>query len=345
MAPLRIAVAGAGLIGRRHVEAVARSKSAVAASIVDPSEPAQQFAQAGGYHWYRELAEMLAADRPDGLIIATPNQLHLPQGLEALQADVPVLIEKPMADTVDAAEALVAKSAESGVPVLVGHHRRHNPIIQAAKERISSGALGSIVAVHGMCWLYKPDDYFDTAWRTQPGAGPVFINLIHDVDLLRHLVGEIISVEAFEANEARGHEVEDTAAIILRFAGGALGTLSVSDSVVAPWSWELTADENPAYPFTGQNCYFIGGTHGALELPGFKAWMQGEARSWWEPIHQQTVDIGHEDPLDVQIRHFCDVITGKAEPRVSGVDGLRSLQVISAIKKSAQEKTSVNLAG
>ncbi len=345
MAPLQIAIVGAGLIGRRHVEAIARSKGAQVAAIVDPSPSARQFASDGQFSWYRDFAELLAAKRPDGAVIATPNQLHLPQGLEALQAQVPVLIEKPMADTVSAAEALVAQSSKSGVPILVGHHRRHNPIIQAAKERISSGKLGDVVAVHGMCWLYKPEDYFDTTWRTQAGAGPVLINLIHDVDLLCHLIGEITTVEAFEANATRGHEVEDTAAIILRFENGALGTLSVSDTIVAPWSWELTADENPAYPFTGQNCYFIGGTRGSLELPASKTWAQEAARSWWEPISQHSVEVGRDDPLDIQISHFCDVIRGLAEPRVSGVDGLRSLQVIAAIKQSAQEKTAIELNG
>ncbi|MEM8644830.1 MAG: Gfo/Idh/MocA family oxidoreductase [Pseudomonadota bacterium] len=343
MAPVKLSVVGAGLVGQRHVSAIARTEGAVVASIVDPSDAARQFAKDGGYTWYPELGEMLAAEPPDGAIIATPNALHLPQGLKVLQAHVPALIEKPLADDVASAEQLVAQAAANSVPLLVGHHRRHNPIIQAAKETISSGALGEIVAVNGLCWLYKPDDYFNTKWRTQKGAGPVFINLIHDVDLMRHLVSEITSVQAFQANAVRGHEVEDTSAIVLRFANGALGTLSVSDTIVAPWSWELTAAENPAYPETAQNCYLIGGTHGSLELPGLKGWAQKEQRSWWEPIHQTAKDVKHADPLDVQIDHFCQVIRGDAQPLVSGADGLRSLQVISAIKQSADEGRAIEL--
>ncbi len=334
---------GAGLVGQRHVDAIARSQDAAVAAIVDPSEAARQFAEEGGYPWYAELSDMLAAERPNGAIIATPNALHLPQGLDLLRARIPVLIEKPLADDATSAGELVAEAEAGEVPLLVGHHRRHNPIIQAAKEKISSGALGEIVAVNGLCWLYKPDDYFDTKWRTQKGAGPVFINLIHDVDLMRHLVGEITAVEAFQASAVRGHEVEDTSAIILRFAGGALGTLSVSDTIVAPWSWELTAAENPAYPETQQNCYFIGGTHGSLELPGLRSWAQDGVRSWWEPIGQSRADISKADPLDAQISHFCQVIRGKATPLVSGTDGLRSLQVIAAIKQSADDGVPVEV--
>ena len=343
MSLLQIAIIGAGLIGRRHAEAISHSNEAAVAGIVDPSEEAQRFALDRNYAWFPNLAKMLASRRPDGAIIATPNQLHLPLGVEALRERLPVLIEKPLADSVQSAQQLVDQSAETDTPLLVGHHRRHNPIILAAKDKISKGLLGDVVAVNGMCWLYKPADYFETEWRTKKGAGPVYINLIHDVDLLRHLIGEIVTVEAFEATDTRGHEVEDTAAIILRFANGALGTLSVSDTVVAPWSWELTAAENPAYPATEQNCYFIGGTHGSLELPASKVWAQAGKRSWWEAIDQGPIDVVHQDPLDVQIDHFCDVIRGQAEPRVTGLDGLRSLQVISAIKQSADQSTAVDL--
>ena len=343
MAPLRLSVVGAGLVGQRHVSAITRTACATVASIVDPSDGARQFASKGDYSWFAELGDMLSADPPDGVILATPNALHLPQGLEVLRARIPVLIEKPLADDAVSAEALVAQATESGVPLLVGHHRRHNPIIKTAKETISSGALGDIVAVNGMCWLYKPEDYFDTKWRTQKGAGPVFINLIHDVDLMRHLVGEIVAVGAIQANAVRGHAVEDTSAIILRFANGALGTLSVSDTIVAPWSWELTAAENPAYPETGQNCYCIGGTHGSLQLPSLKSWTQESTRSWWEPIHQVSADVNSADPLDVQISHLCEVIRGEAEPLVSGTDGLRSLQVVSAIKQAAEQGSEVVL--
>ena len=90
-------------------------------------------------------------------------------------------------------------------------------------------------------WLYKPEDYFDVEWRRKPGAGPVFINLIHDLDLLRHFCGEVVRVQAMESRRARGFEVEDTAALLMEVANGALGAVTVSDTVVAPWSWGARA--------------------------------------------------------------------------------------------------------
>ncbi|NNE21420.1 MAG: Gfo/Idh/MocA family oxidoreductase [Rhizobiales bacterium] len=338
-----MAVVGAGLIGRRHVEAILRSDAAWLASIVDPDPAAAALAGEHGTQWHETISGMLAGDPPDGVIIATPNQMHVDHGLECVRAGLPILIEKPIADSAGSAMALVNQAEGKGIAVLVGHHRRHNPIIKAARAQIASGAIGDIVAAQATCWLYKPDDYFNVAWRTLPGAGPVLINLIHDIDLLRHFIGEVQSVQAVASNTTRGHDVEDTAAIILKFAGGALATVTVSDTIVAPWSWELTAAENPAYPETGQNCYFIGGTRGSIEIPAGTIWSQDGERSWWQPINHTTSQVEHRDPLDVQIDHFCEVITGKAEPLVSGREAVRSLQVIEAITEAARTGTVVCL--
>lgn len=339
----RIAVAGAGLIGKRHVEAIAAAAGAELHSIIDPSEAGHDHANRIGASWYPSLAEAFAADKPDGVILATPNQLHVENGLECVAAGVPALIEKPLATDLQAGQKLVAAGERAGVLLLVGHHRRHNPLIAAAKSQIDDGLLGTLVAVHGMFWLMKPDDYFQTDWRRQPGGGPVFLNLIHDIDLLRHLVGEIVSVRALTSNAVRGHAVEETAALVFRFANGALGTFSLSDTIVAPWSWELTAAENPAYPASGQSCYYIGGTHGSLELPNARLWTNPGARSWWEPISATRHPVSHEDPLVCQIRQFVRVIHNEEPPLVPASEGLRTLQVIDAVQRSALSDQEVAL--
>lgn len=329
----RLAVIGAGLIGQRHVELVARY--ATLDAIVDPNPAAQTLAEAHGAHWADDINAYLDERRPDGAIVATPNQLHASHGLACIDAGVPVLIEKPITDSADAGEALVAASAKASVPILVGHHRRHNPLVTAAKEAIESGRLGEVVSVHAQCWLLKPDDYFAPEWRRTKGAGPVYINLIHDIDLIRHLCGEIATVQAFETSKTRGFAVEDTAAILLEFVNGALGTVSVSDTIVAPWSWELTAGENPAYPETGAHCYMIGGTKGALSIPDLKLWSHPGARGWWEPIEAARLNYSAEDPLVRQLRNFIDVVRNGAAPLVSGREGLATLRVIEAIKRAA----------
>ena len=333
---VRLAVLGAGLIGKRHIEHVQAEPEAELMAIVDPSSTGKALAEELGVRWAPSFSALIETDRPDGIIIATPNQVHVANGLESVAAGIPALVEKPIADDVDSGQKLVEAAETAGVPLLVGHHRRHNPLIQKAKETIESGRLGRILAVHGTCWFYKPDDYFDIAWRREKGAGPVFLNLIHDVDSLRYLCGDVVSVQAIESNAARGSAVEDTAAILLRFGSGALGTITVSDAIVAPWSWELTTGENPAYPHTGEACYQIGGTHACMTIPYLDVWYNNEKRGWWEPIHQERIHVDQADPLTLQIRHFCRVIRGEDVPRVSGREGLNTLKVIAAVKQAAQ---------
>ncbi|MEM0991167.1 MAG: Gfo/Idh/MocA family oxidoreductase [Pseudomonadota bacterium] len=334
-ARLKIALIGAGLIGRRHADLIAAEPTAELCALADPAPAAAGIAQAHGVPCYASLNDLLAAHRPDGLIIATPNALHAPQALAAIAQGIPLLVEKPLADSAKAAATIVEAAEARGVPLLVGHHRRHNPLVIRAKAEIAAGHLGRLVAVHGQFWLHKPDDYFDADWRRQPGAGPVLINLIHDIDLMRHLCGNITTVQAVESSAVRGFAVEDSAAALFQFASGALGTLTASDTISAPWSWEMTAHENPVYPATDQHCYLIGGTHGSLSLPLGVLWQHTGARSWWEPIAPKTLDVTPADPLTCQMAHFCAVIRGEAPPLVTGRDGLAALQVIDAIKQAA----------
>ncbi len=216
-------------------------------------------------------------------------------------------------------------------------------MIQAARRAIDEGRLGTVLAVHGFCWFFKPDDYFDVPWRREKGAGPVFINLIHDVDNLRYLCGDVVSVHALESNAVRGHAVEETAVILLRFASGALGTVTVSDSIVAPWSWELTAGENPVYHRTQESCYQIGGTHGSLTVPHLDLWRNPDKRSWWEPVAPERLPFEAADPLRLQVQQFCKVIRGIEPPLVSGREGLETLRVIEAVKQSAASAEMVRI--
>ena len=344
MAPVKIAVMGAGLIGKRHAVHVRAEPGASLSAIIDPAPTGKAFAEEIGVAWYPGFDALPATEKPDGVIVATPNQLHVANGLELVAAGVPMLVEKPLADSVDSARKLVQTAEAAGVPLLVGHHRRHNPMIRKAREAIDAGRLGRILTLNGQFWLVKPDDYFEVDWRRQEGAGPILINLIHDIDLFRYLCGEITGVQALSSNAVRGNPAEETAVAILRFANGALGTVNVSDSVVAPWSWEMTTGENPVYPQQqDQSCYH-GGTHGSLTIPALELWSHSDKRGWWEPLRRERIPFVPEDPLQAQVRHFCAVIRGEEAPLVSGREGLATLAVIEAVKRAARSGAPVEIA-
>jgi predicted dehydrogenase len=340
MSKTRIAVAGAGYIGQAHIGVALQSATVALSAIVDPSLAAVDVAAKVGVPLYASLDELLANDRPDGLVLATPNHLHVTQGLQCIAAKLPILLEKPIATTVAEGEQLVQAVEAADAKVLIGHHRAHSPIMAKAKEVMDSGKLGRLVAVMGSATFFKPDHYYlDAPWRRETGAGPILLNMIHEIHNLRMLCGDIVAVQAFSSNAVRGFAVEDTVAINLRFANGMLGTFLLSDTAACPRSWEQTSQENPAYAtYEDEDCYVITGTNGALSVPTMrlKTYPRSEDRSWWNAFDVSVVGMVRDDPLKHQIEHFGKVIRDEAKPLVSARDGLSNLRITEAIAAAAK---------
>ncbi|MDH4062126.1 MAG: Gfo/Idh/MocA family oxidoreductase, partial [Aquincola sp.] len=193
----------------------------------------------------------------------------------------------------------------------------------------------------------KPDHYFtDAPWRREPGAGPILLNMIHEVHNLRMLCGEIVAVQAIRSHAVRGFPVEDTVVINLRFAGGALGSFLLSDTAASPKSWEQTSQENKAYPtYDDEDCYVVAGTRGSLGVPTMRlrTYPRAEDRSWWKPFEVGMVDVVREDPIQRQMEHFGAVARGEVAPLVSARDGLANLRVTEAIVAAAQSGSTIEL--
>lgn len=343
-APLRLAVIGAGVMGCSHIERIRGSEECVLAAVCDP-DLALATQAAGGCPVHAGLPELLRRERIDGAIIATPNARHRECGVLCSEAGVPMLVEKPIAATTADGRALVEAAARHGVPLLVGQHRRHSAYVQRARRVIERGELGRLVSFTALWFVRKPDDYYDVRWRTRPGGGPVLTNLIHEIDLIRHLCGEIESVYAAGSSAARGLPVEDSVAITLRLAGGALGSIAASDAAVSPWSYELTTHENPLYTRTDRNCYFLLGTEGSLAFPRLTLWRHPGETGWQHPLSGTHLPVDAADPVAAQLSHFCEVIRGSADPLVSGTDGLATLAATEAVLQSAREDSPVRPVG
>ena len=243
-----VAVVGVGYIGNAHIAAILETPGLALSAIVDPSEAGRQTAMQQGVAYFADLSELLAHAAPDAVVLATPNALHVEQALRCAQAGVAILLEKPVAVTAVEGQRLLAGLGGHVSRVLVGHHRAHSPIMQEATACVTSGALGRLVCVTGSATFFKPDGYFsDAPWRSQLGAGPILLNMIHEVHNLRMLCGEIRSVQAMVSHATRGFVVEDTAAMTFEFVNGVLGTFVLSDCAASPRSWEQTSQENKAY--------------------------------------------------------------------------------------------------
>jgi len=341
---LKISVIGTGLMGIQHIKAIKKSKKVILHSIVDVNPKAKILSKKYKLKLFRRIEDLLKSDKPNGVVVSTPNQLHEKHSNIFLKNKIPVLLEKPISHDVNSAKKIVNFSKKYKTPLLIGFHRRHNKIISKVKNILSSKQLGKIVSANVLCWFYKHKEYYKTNWRTKKGGGPLNINLVHDLDIACYLLGSVKYVQAFKSNKIRKFNIEDTASINLIFNSGALCTLNVSDTIVSPWSYELTSGENPVYPITNQSAYYIGGTEGSIQFPNLKHWSYKKEKSWWNKILVKNKrDKKDNKTLINQIDHFADVILKKVKPKVSAEDGLNLLKILKAIEKSSKNGKKVKV--
>jgi predicted dehydrogenase len=313
--PPRLLVVGAGLIGARHIALIKSLPNVELAGVVDP-DPARgaEFA---------ELADV-GVD-VDGVVLATPTPLHADHAEAIAARGWPMLIEKPIADDPHDAARIVTLAER--VSVLIGHHRRYHPRVAALKAALPE--IGSVVTLSCLWAVRKPEAYFDT-WRDVVAGSPVRINLVHDLDLLRYLIGEIREVSGFAAQTVRQAGRVESGAVALRFDGGATATISFADCAPSPWGFEAGTGENPNIGSTGQDMMWITGTKGGISFPSLTLWRGTE---WGEPARPVPhAPVPGVPPLALQMQHFADVIAGRAAPLVSAVEGALTLEATLSVE-------------
>ncbi len=344
MAPVKIAVIGFGAIGRRHAEFVRSGDQSELVAVFGRTRRGAEDAGKFGVPFYTDLDRMLDETKPDGVIDATPTPEHLRIGLACARRGISLLVEKPIALTIGEGKALIEAAKQAGIKLLVGHHRRHNALFQEARALVKGGALGELRMVVSHFTALKPDAYYQEKWRAQAGQGPLPNNLIHELDALRFVCGEIESLHAFTSSTARGLPFTDTLSVSLRFASGALGVVAMSDSVTSPWAFEITAGEDPGFPRNSENYLRLMGAAGSLAFPYMDIWTHPEGRrlGWRGPLECKRLQVPPANPLERQVAHFCRVIRGEEEPLVSGEDGLRSLATVIAIDESGRRGAPVS---
>ena len=344
MEPVRLGLIGGGLISAKHIEGSKKISNGNIAALCDVNEERKSLADELNIPFYTDYQEMITQAGLHGVIDATPNQFHAEIGIACANQGLHVLTEKPIASTLGEGKQLVKAAEDAGISILVGHHRRYFPLIRRAREIVQSGELGTLVGISMIWALMKPDVYFEVAWRSQKGGGPILINMIHEIDNLRFICGDVVEINARTSNRGRGSEVEDTVAINFELAEGTLGTIMVTDTSPSPWSYELTSGENSDYFETDQDCYFFLGTKGSLSFPNMEVWAHphGQEKGWWEPLMRRSEKVPYSSPFTAQLEHFCRVIRGEEEPIITAADGLMTLATTLAIAASSETGRPVN---
>jgi 1,5-anhydro-D-fructose reductase (1,5-anhydro-D-mannitol-forming) len=301
--------------GGHHVVGIATRSPARGAEVADAL---------GGAPVFATVEQLLETVEPDAVYVSSTNEHHAPQTLAAARAGVHVLCEKPLATTLEDAHAMVATCREQGVLLATNHHLRNAAAHRRLHELIAQGTLGEPLAVrlHHAVWM--ADKW--RGWRlSEPGAGGgVVLDLtVHDVDLLRFLLDdEVASVSAIAGRQGLSATpaIEDAAMAVLRFRRGTMVQC--------------------------HDAYTVPNSRTALELYGTEAAAFVLDAMAGRPIATLTLRRdGVEEPVALTqpaslyeraVQAFAAAVAGEGRPAATGEDGLRSLAVALAVKRSAE---------
>lgn len=349
-----IAIIGGGLIGPRHAQSVIKNPNATLIALVDPAPQGAQVAGELNTNHYASVEALInSPHKPQAAMICTPNATHVGIAKKLATAGIDILVEKPMSTDIPSGHELITHTKACGVKLLVGHHRRFNSYISLTKSILTSldpnTSLGHIIAISGLWTTYKPPSYFapPTQWRQGATGGVILINLIHEIDILHHLLGPIVRVHAERSTSTRAFAAEEGAAIVLSFASGAVGTFVVSDATPSPFNFEAGTGENPMIPWAGKDFYRVFGTRASLSVPDMVRFSYdgGEEKSWTQVLSERKFEVEDSVPFDAQVEHFVRLVRGEVEePLCTGEDGLRALIVCEAVREAMRTGMAVDVA-
>ncbi|WP_077307640.1 Gfo/Idh/MocA family protein [Terribacillus halophilus] len=295
---------------------------------------------------YQDYKKLIDQCQLDGVIITLPNHLHKEAVKYCADQGLHCLVEKPIADTTDAAREMIDYCEQKQVMLMVGHHRRFSEKINHLKQLLASDIIGELVGVNMVWALAKDRNYYKEAWRIKASGGPLLINGIHDLDNLLYVTNlKIESAYAIACNKIRGFEVEDAVTAILEASDGTVIHYFLTDGVPSPWSYEFNVMENPIYHFYEEDCYHFFGTKGSLAFPSFRCFRYSEDQYGWKhALKEERFTLeAPGDPITAELEHFEAVLKGDISPRVTGEEGLKTLEILEAINLSVQEKRKVSL--
>lgn len=337
---VRFALVGCGRIAKNHLGALAThadDAELVDVCDIDPTALATAVQETGATG-HASLDAMLATTTADAVIVTTPSGLHPSQTIAIAHSGRHVVSEKPMATRWSDGLRMVRECDEAGVQLFVVKQNRRNATLQMLKRAVEGGRFGRIHLVALNVFWTRPQDYYDAAkWRGtwEFDGGALMNQASHYIDLLSWLIGPVESVQAYSATLERRIEAEDTAVASLRWRSGALGSLSVT---------MLT------YPKNLEGSITILGEKGTARIGGVAV---NEVQEWQfaephpdddaigEASYQTTSVYGFGHPL--YYRNVIDVLRGQAEPETDGRSGLKSLELLTAIYRSARDGVRVPL--
>ncbi|HUH07521.1 MAG TPA: Gfo/Idh/MocA family oxidoreductase [Egibacteraceae bacterium] len=346
MTPLRVGIIGPGKVAALHAAAVVGLDEARLAGVSGRRpEPTQAFAREWGTTAYAGVDEMVGSGAVDAVIICTPHPGHCDQAVRAASAGAHVLVEKPMALTVDECDRMIEAAQRAGVVLSVVSQRRWHEPVQRMKAAIDSGKIGrpAIGTVALLGWrgaeYYAMDPWRGT--REGEGGGVLVNQAVHHLDLLLWMMGgPLEGVSAYTANVNHPQiEVEDSAVAALRFQGGALGAIVASNSQRPGVHGKVHVHGDLGFSVgvqTDGGSSFVAGVSETIELPRNDLWTipgEEELPAVWRSEDEQSAHgrdlIAHYHRL--QVADFVAAARDGRPAGVTGEDGRRAVELIEAV--------------
>jgi predicted dehydrogenase len=337
---VKVGIAGAGNISDTHARAASSipGLEVVAVHGANPDRAAR-LASSYGATPYDDYERFL--DHPlDLVIIGSPSGPHAEQGIAAAHHGLHVLVEKPVDVTTDRADALIAAADAAGVKLGVIFQDRLHPAVAEIRSLIESGALGTPVLISGHVKWYRPFEYYgQSRWRGKralDGGGALINQAIHTVDLIQWLFGPVTRVYGRTATRVHAIEVEDTAAAVLDFASGAIGTIEAATSVYPGYErrLEITGSEGTLV-LEHDRLARIDLRSGAGGRAAAEAGDRNASAS--SPVVADA--SAHRRVID----DFVRAIQTGGEPMCPAREGRKSVALVQAIYESARENRPVTL--
>ncbi|TYP79397.1 putative dehydrogenase [Paenibacillus methanolicus] len=330
---IHFGIVGAGVISASHAKVISGNPHARLLAVCDVDrEKAEKLARAyGAAHIFTELADMLALEQLDVVIICLPSGMHEAAAIAAANAGKHILCEKPIDITLEKIDRMLEAADKNNVKLGCVYQRRTMPEAIAARQAIQEGKLGKMVLGDAYLKYYRSPEYYKSAgWRgtwEHDGGGALMNQGVHGIDLIQWMMGDIASVFAHSAALVRDIEVEDTAVVAVKYKSGALGVIQGATSVYPA--------QDTRFELHGEKGTFIFGDNGiqlwktaddSVEIPG-----GSEAASPGADPRDISLE-GHVVLIDDMI----DAVLNDREPMINGAEARKAVAVIIAIYESSR---------
>ena len=324
---IKVAVIGVGSMGRNHARVYWEMPSLDLVGVADSSEPAvTQIAKRYNTRAYTDYRCLLDEQQPDAVTIAVPTAYHLQISLDVIERGINLLIEKPIAFSIDEGNRIIQAAKTAGVKLMIGHIERFNPAVIALKQHLASGELGRV---------FQIDAHRQGPFPARISDVGVVIDLaVHDLDIMRYITGAEVT-RVYAETERRIHsQYEDLLTGLIRLSDNSIGTLAIN--------W-LTPTKIRELYVTGE-CGMFRVDYLTQDLYFFEN-VVANGQEWDNMRILRGVGEGRmirhmiakKEPLRAEQEAFLSSVQNNAEPPVTGSDGLRALELAQAIVTSGMQ--------